>query len=170
MADPKQVRLAALFLTTALAGFLPAAGWSQTSLPSSAPPQANRSEPPKLLTIYSALSLVDATHPSVTAKRQEVLSAQSTRSAAWQQMLPTLSANRSRGETDQDKSLTTATIKQPLFAGGRISGGIDKADAQIQESESLLTIARRDLMNRTATVYIEVIKSRAKLTVAENVS
>ncbi len=166
MTHPKQVQLAALLLTATMAA-VPSTGWSQTNAPSSTSTQSARTEQTKLLTIYSTLSLVDATHPSVTAKRQEVLSAQSTRSAAWQQMLPTLSANRSRGETDPDKSLTTATIKQPLFAGGRISGGIGKADAQIQESESLLTIARRDLMNRTATVYIDVIKSRAMLTVAE---
>lgn len=164
MLSTKQAQFASIVFVSTVTVITPSVAYSQTGvsdLPSSQQAQN------KVLTIYSALSLVDATHPSVTAKRQEVLSAQSSRSAAWQQMLPSLSANRSRGETDEDRHLTTATIKQPIFSGGRIFGGIDKADAQIQETESQLSIARRDLMNRTAAVYVEVIKARAKLKVAD---
>lgn len=123
------------------------------------------------LDIFSAMRRVDSSHPSVEAKRKELVSAESTRTGAWQQLLPSLSASRSRGNTNRDSQLTTATLQQPLFTGGRIVGGIDQAKALFDESESLLSQTRRDLMNTTATVYIEVVKARAKLKIAEkNVS
>ena len=107
-----------------------------------------------ILNVYSAMALVDSVHPSIKSKRQDVLSAESARSSARQQMLPILSASRGRGNTDGSKQLTTASLQQPLFAGGRISGGIDKAEAQIRESESLLLQTRRDLMSQIGRAHV----------------
>jgi outer membrane protein, adhesin transport system len=151
--------------------FFATATLSLALLPFSAFSQAtnNTASPgiPALLNLQSALSLVDATHPAIKSKREELLGAESNRSAARQQLLPTLSATRSRGSTDEDRQLTTASVQQPLFTGGRIFGGIDKADALIDETQAALLLTRRDLMNRTAAVYIEVIKARARLIVAD---
>jgi outer membrane protein, adhesin transport system len=123
------------------------------------------------LDIFATMSRVDSTHPSVEARRKALTAAESNRTGAWQQMLPSLSASRSRGNTDEKSQLTTATLQQPLFTGGRIVGGIDQANALLDESQAGLTQVRRDLMSRTAGVYIEVVKAREKLKVAEkNVS
>lgn len=119
------------------------------------------------LDIFATILRVDATHPSVVAKRTEVLAAESNRSTAWQQLLPSLSASRSQSNTVNNGQITTARLQQPLFAGGKITGGLDQADAGLDEARAVLIKMRRDLTNRTATVYIDLVKARAKLAVAD---
>jgi outer membrane protein, adhesin transport system len=167
----KRTPVAALLLLAFLAapGLAPSPAMAQNQTQSQAQGQSQtqNQSAPNVINIFSAMTLVDTTHPLISSKRQELMSSQSGRSAAWQQLLPSISASRTRGNTDPDKQLTTASVQQPLFAGGRIMGGIDKADAQIKESESTLELTRRDLMGRTAAVYIDLIKARDRLVVAD---
>lgn len=119
------------------------------------------------LDIWGTILKVDAIHPSVVAKRTEIIAAESNRSAAWQQLLPSFSATRTQSNAVSNGQITTARLQQPIFSGGRITAGIDQADAGLDETQAALLKIRRDLTNRTATVYIDVVKARARLAVAD---
>jgi adhesin transport system outer membrane protein len=119
------------------------------------------------LNLLAAVEQVDATHPLIKSKRQELAATESGKSAAWQQMLPSLSASRTRGNTGSNSQINTISVQQPLFAGGRITGGMDRAEAFYEEALAGLELTRRDLASRSAAVYIEVIKARQRLAVAQ---
>lgn len=118
------------------------------------------------LDLFSAIAEVDASHPLATSKREELRATESGLSAAKQQRLPTLSVQTSKPVTVDAHNIYTTRVQQPLFAGGRIDAGIERSEAQIAEAQANLGVARRDLMVRTASAFIEVIKGKARLAVA----
>jgi outer membrane protein, adhesin transport system len=119
------------------------------------------------ISLEQALMNVGQTHPAIKAQRAQVSAAQSDVSAARQQFLPSFSATRSRGQTSDSNQLTTLTVQQPLFAGGRISAGVDRSKAAFSESEARLLGVWRDLSQKTVAAYIGVIQARKRLDVAE---
>jgi outer membrane protein, adhesin transport system len=119
------------------------------------------------LDLISAIQEVDGKHPQIQAKRQEAAAAESGLSAAKQQRLPSFAVITNRSSAQDSKTYATTRLQQPLFAGGRITAGIDQAQARIEESEATLGLTRRDLMTRTALAFHEVLKGQARLQVAQ---
>lgn len=119
------------------------------------------------LDLFSAIQEVDAKHPQIVAKRQELVAAESGLSVAKQQRLPTLSVISNRSSSENAKTYAVTRLQQPLFAGGRITAGIDRAEAQIEQSQALLGLTRRDLMSRTAVIFHEVLKNQERLKISD---
>jgi outer membrane protein, adhesin transport system len=119
------------------------------------------------LDLYSAIQEVDAKHPQILAKRQQLIAAESGLSAAKQQLFPTLSVSSNRSSSENAKTYAVTRLQQPLFAGGRITAGIDRAEAQIKEAQALLGLTRRDLLSRTAVVFHEVLKNQERLKISD---
>jgi adhesin transport system outer membrane protein len=119
------------------------------------------------LTLEQALQRVGETHPAIKAQRNQISATQSELSAAKQQFLPSFSATRSRGQTSDSNQLTTLTIQQPIYAGGRISAGVDRSKATLEDAEVRLLGVWRDLSQKTVAAYIGVIQAQKRRDVAD---
>jgi len=118
------------------------------------------------LDLITAIREVDKKHPLILAKQQEAAAAESGLSFAQQQRLPSLAVTTNRSSQTNSKTYATTRLQQPLYAGGRITAGIEQAEARISESQAMLSLARRDLMARTVVAFHEVLKGEARLKVA----
>lgn len=115
----------------------------------------------------SLIQEVDRKHPLIQAKKAELSAAESSLSAARQQRLPSLSIITNRSSLEGSKTYATTRLQQPLYAGGRITAGIDQAQARIDEAQAVLGLTRKDLMSRTAAAFYEALKGQSRLAIAE---
>jgi outer membrane protein, adhesin transport system len=72
-----------------------------------------------------------------------------------------------RSSTEGAKTYATARLQQPLYAGGRITAGIERAQAQIDDANAQLDLVRKDLLAKTAVVFHEILKGQARLEIAQ---
>jgi adhesin transport system outer membrane protein len=116
-----------------------------------------------------ALGLATSKHPSVTAKLEELKSLGYDISSAEAGRYPSLSLQAQAMNNDQ--SQVVAKLQQPLWAGGRIDGGIKLAEMKLRGAQASLLQIRRQLMEDTAATYAELFGARQRLRTAElNVS
>lgn len=101
-------------------------------------------------------------HPLVDASKAQVRSArQAVKSARWQ-FFPTPGVSYQRAFADDadrafqgDDYSTVVSLEQPLWSGGRISGGIASANAALGVSEASLQENQRELALRVVQAYGE---------------
>lgn len=86
-----------------------------------------------------------ATHPSTQSQRAQLASAMAGLESARRQFYPTPSVsleNAATRSTDalyqSDQRVTTLRLEQPLYTGGRLSAGTDKAQASLKQSQAAL--------------------------------
>ena len=120
-----------------------------------------------LLDLQEALRVAVTTHPSVMAKRSELTAAAHGLDASQWQRFPALSLQSSAPDSGRNNAVLTARIEQPLWAGGRITAGIDAATARVLVSESSLIDAEQAILVRTASAFAEVIRLQARIAAAE---
>ncbi len=105
-----------------------------------------------------------ASHPSLRAQRALGASAQQALEAARWQFYPTPSIGFEQvdaGNSDPsyapngDKNVTTLRLQQPLWTGGRLSAGLDKAGAGVLAGEASQDSVRHDLALRVVQVYAD---------------
>jgi len=117
----------------------------------------------------TALKLATSKHPSVTAKLEELKSLGYDINSAEAGRYPSLSVQAQTMSNDQ--SQVVARLQQPLWAGGRIDGGIDLAEMKLRAAQATFLQVRRQLMEDTAVTYAELLGARQRLRTAElNVS
>ena len=117
--------------------------------------------------LFTALNEAVSIHPNVIAKVEELSAAESSLFAAKQQRLPSLSVITTKPITDNSNNIYTTRIQQPLFAGGKIEAGIDRSQAQIAEAQANLLSARKEIANKTSIAYMEIMKAKSRLAIAE---
>lgn len=99
-----------------------------------------------------------AHHPSITAKlRSEEAAGAEAEAARWQRW-PTPGVEASK-DTDGN-NLITFSLQQPLWTGGRITAGIDGADARREAARETVQETRRQILLRLVDVYAEVQRRR----------
>ena len=117
----------------------------------------------------TALRLATSRHPSVTAKLAELKSLGYDINAAEAGRYPSLSVQAQAMTSEQ--SQVVARLQQPLWAGGRITGGIDLAEMRLRSAQADFLQVRRQLMEDTAATYAVLWGARQRLSAAElNVS
>jgi len=99
------------------------------------------------------------THPLILSSQSEVTASQAdVESALWQYypspavQVTTADATSSRTLT-LNKPTTILSIEQPLWTGGRLTGGVDKAAANLNDSQEGLQQTRRDIALRVIQAY-----------------
>ena len=110
-----------------------------------------------------------ATHPSTQSQRAQVASAMAgVESARWQ-FYPTPSVsleNAATRSTDAlyqgDQRVTTLRLQQPLYTGGRLSAGADKAQASLAQSQAALEETRMQLALRVLQSYGDWLAAHLK--------
>lgn len=141
-------------------------------------------------TLDDAWTLALQQDQSFAASRSQAeaaaLQAQSARAQRW----PTLAVSGSYSKLDdspafdfsftglpvappdlfEDGEVVTgaAALSVPLFTGGRISSSIAAADAGQRGAEAQLEVARGDLKLAVATAYVDVLRARKALAVAQS--
>ncbi len=113
-----------------------------------------------------------AKHPSLRAQQALNESArQAVESAAWQ-FYPTPSVEMEQtdpGYADTsypsygDKSVTTLRLQQPLWTGGRLTAGLNKAQAGLTLSQTTADGIRQDLALRVVQLYADWLTADLKI-------
>lgn len=105
-----------------------------------------------------------AVHPSLRAQRALTESANQSVAAAKWQFYPTPSigfeqVDASRADPSYpsygDKNVTTVRLQQPLWTGGRLTAGLNKAEAGVLVSQASLEGVRQDLALRVLQFYAD---------------
>ena len=101
-----------------------------------------------------------ATHPSTQSQLALVASAVAGLESARWQFFPTpslLIENATASATDPlyqgDKQVATLRLQQPLYTGGRLSAGADKAQASLNQSKATQDDTRQQLALRVVQAY-----------------
>jgi adhesin transport system outer membrane protein len=101
-----------------------------------------------------------ATHPSTQSQLALVASAVAGLESARWQFFPTPSLsieNATASSTDPlyqgDKQVATLRLQQPLYTGGRLSAGADKAQASLYQSKATQDDTRQQLALRVVQAY-----------------
>jgi adhesin transport system outer membrane protein len=112
-----------------------------------------------------ALQLSITRHPRVLSKLDELQSLGFDVDAAKAGRLPTLSL---QGQIyDDENSQVVARLQQPLWAGGRIDGGIELSRMKLRAGDASLLQVRRQLMEETAALYANLQGARKRLQAAD---
>ncbi|MFM7010810.1 MAG: TolC family protein, partial [Betaproteobacteria bacterium] len=93
------------------------------------------------------------THPSVVARSSELGAAQQRLVAAQWQRFPTLSALT--GKDQSQNGYATVRLDQPLWTGGRITAGIDSAEASVRGAEAAVLESHQDILTRAVAAFTE---------------
>jgi adhesin transport system outer membrane protein len=102
------------------------------------------------------------TYPAVEARRHaEAAAAADLDTAKWQRYpVPALSAS----QDTKSKNALTASLQQPLWAGGRISSGIDAASARRDASREATRSTQQDVLAKVIEQFVEAgLKQRQML-------
>ena len=101
----------------------------------------------------------------MTAKLEELKSLGFDINSAEAGRYPSLSV---QGQTmSDDQTQLIARLQQPLWAGGRIDGGINLAEIKLRAAQASLLQIRRQLMEDTSAIYAELLGAVQKLRTAE---
>jgi len=119
------------------------------------PNQAQTSLPQLLKTVL-------ATHPAVRGQREQLQAAQAGKDSARWQFYPTPSVSveaAGAGAADRlyqgDRMVTMLRLQQPLWSGGRLSAGSDKAEATLASTQAALDETRLQLGLRVMQAYAD---------------
>jgi adhesin transport system outer membrane protein len=115
------------------------------------------------------LSAVLATHPAVQGQRAQLQGAQAGVDSARWQFYPTPSVSvetAAAGASDRlyqgDRLVTTLRLQQPLWSGGRLGAGTDKAEATLAATQATLEDTRLQLGLRVLQAYGDWWGAQAK--------
>ncbi len=144
-----------VMLGGALAIGLQSAAWAQT------------------LASVSLLDLIrqaQSNHPSIRAQQSLVVAARAGVEQAQWQYWPTLNlaverVDAKKGDVSYagDQQVVTASIRQPLWTGGRLSAALSRSQAQALASEAAIAETKETLALRAIQAYGEVLGSQYKL-------
>ena len=116
------------------------------------------------------IEVVLQTHPSIRSQKAAGRgSEEAVKAARWQYFpTPSLSmetthAARADISYRGDARVTTARLNQPLWTGGRLSAGVDKADAGVLASQASLEATRWDLTLKIVQTYADLLGAHYKI-------
>jgi adhesin transport system outer membrane protein len=113
-------------------------------------------------------------HPSVQTQTANSESSQSSLDAAKWQFYPTPSVSVERASASStdptyqgDNQVTVLRLQQPLWTAGRLSGGLDKAEAEYALSLTVIDETKQTLAMQVTQAYGDWMGSYLKLQAAE---
>lgn len=115
-------------------------------------------------TLPALIEGVLVSHPSLRSQVAQGESAKQAVEGAQWQFFPTPSVgfeqvNAGAGDPNYsnngDKNVTTLRLQQPVWTGGRLTAGLDKAEAGVLASQATLEATRQDLAVRVVQIYAE---------------
>lgn len=120
-------------------------------------------------TLEALIQQTLSNHPSTQSERYQVASATAGVDSARWQFYPTPSVSFEKANTrtadplyQGDSQVTILRLQQPLYAGGRLSAGADKAQAILDQSQASLNETRLQLGLRVVQAYGEWLAAHRK--------
>jgi adhesin transport system outer membrane protein len=107
-----------------------------------------------------------ATYPDIIGKEYSLNAAEANVKAATWQRFPTLSVEGGQANDGYSK-FTDVSLTQPLWTGGRITGGIRSAEAQKNAAMEKIDETRQDVLLRVVTAYAEAIRQESREAIAQ---
>jgi adhesin transport system outer membrane protein len=115
------------------------------------------------------MALALASHPSAQSQRAQLQSAQSNLDSARWQFYPTPSVAVEQAHTAStdpsyrgDSRVASLRLQQPLYTGGRLNAGMDKAKAGLEIGQSALEEVEQQLGLRVVQAYGEWMSAHLK--------
>lgn len=118
------------------------------------------------MSLQEALQIAVDTHPSVAAKKNELMGSENRLDASKWQRFPGVSAQSTAGQIN-NTAVSTVRIEQPLWTGGRITADIDSATAKVSASESAVQESEQAILIRTASAFSEIVRLQARISAAD---
>lgn len=125
-------------------------------------------------TLESLIASALQAHPGIQAQQARLQGAKADVDAADWQFFPTLSlaveqANASASDSSYqgDKQVSTVRLQQPLWTGGRLTAGKDKAEAGVIVSRSSLAAVGQQLALQVVQAYSEWLAAHLKIQAQE---
>ena len=111
-----------------------------------------------------AAAIAATTHPIVEGTEAEAKALESELRAARSGYLPRLSvealaATSGSSFADQDGFALNATIEQPVWAGGRISGDVARARASLSAGQNGVQDSRRQIALQVVSAYYDLVRA-----------
>jgi outer membrane protein, adhesin transport system len=107
-------------------------------------------------------------HPEVRAKRNELRSAEERFNNANWQRFPSFSVQSSSIPSGTgSNTVNTVRIDQPLWTGGRISGGIDASEYRRQVSSATLAETEQQILLRAGAAFTELVRMNLRIEAAD---
>lgn len=114
-----------------------------------------------------------ASYPTILSKQASREAAQTDLTVAKLKFLPNPSFSTQRnqvaysGQTVSNQPATTMTVTQPIWMGGALIAGYNKADARLSAADFALLETREDVSKRLITAYTEWLKAWFKIQALE---
>ena len=126
------------------------------------------------LSINNALALSLKFHPIISSKKLEYQAALAELSAArWSAFPDTSFSFRGfqKDDNEQSRDQEILSVSQPIWTGGKISGGINLAKAQRDAAQLAIVLAEQTLLEETARSFVELHRANIKVEIsASNVA
>lgn len=135
---------------------------SERSLVGSLSAQGQRDEGAMSLT--EALALALHTHPLIASREGDYQAAQGELTATRWARFPTFSVNAQT--TANSAKQRSASVSQPLWTGGRLSGQVDSATASRDMAQADIDDARQIVLTDTANAFIDLERAERKADIA----
>lgn len=119
--------------------------------------------PARAITLEEAIAQAEATHPSIRSKALEFESAEASTDAALWQFAPTPSVTSERYKGHQ---VTSLQLQQPLWTGGQLTAGLDRAKAQQEAAFQDMDVQREEVVAKVISAFGDWAGSQRKLAVA----
>lgn len=118
------------------------------------------------ISLQEALQIAVDTHPSVAAKKNELIGSENGLDASKWQRFPGISAQSTAGQVS-NSAVSTVRLEQPLWTGGRITADIDAATAKVNASEAAVNESEQAILIKTASAFSEIIRLQARISAAD---
>jgi adhesin transport system outer membrane protein len=102
-------------------------------------------------------------HPLISSQKNQIKSAEANKENAFQQFFPTPSvsfennitsgSNRTSPTYQGDANTLKLSLRQPLWTGGRLTADLNKAEAQIVQSNAILEETRQEITLRVIQAW-----------------
>jgi len=113
-------------------------------------------------------------YPTILSRQAAKDAAETDLTASKLRFLPNPSFNTQRNQVRFDGGPSTSsmpssnvTVSQPIWMGGGLVAGYNKADAKLSAADYSLLESRQDISNRLITVYVEWLKAYFKIQALE---
>lgn len=124
------------------------------------------SAPGTLWTLDAVARDALATHPDIVGKEYSLNAAEANVQGAKWQRFPTLAVEAGKAN-DGNPRFSDISVTQPIWTGGRITGGIQSAEAQKDAASAAVDEARQDILLRVMTAYVEAMHQQTREAIAE---
>lgn len=118
------------------------------------------------LKINDAMEMAVRSHPSISAKKNELRGSGEKLEASRWQRYPSVTVQTTAGQAATGP-LYSVRVDQPLWAGGRIDADIKSSEARLQSATAQQSETEQTILIKTASAFTEMIRLQLRIDAAD---